>query len=167
MSGQCAPAIFIGPQRTFNRYTMSGGAVVNCAGLVESREVVAESWSLAATRAELADAFASWHPDVLELTQQAGPIVKWGLYDRVPLAQWARGRVTLLGDAAHAMLPFLGMGAAMAIEDGWAIARAFALEADVTAALSRYEAARKPRTELLHAMSKRQGEVTQESSPGL
>ena len=158
-------AIFIGPQRTFNRYTMSGGAVVNCAGLVETGEVVAESWSLGAARSEVADAFAGWHPDVLGLVEHAGPIVKWGLYDRAPLARWTRGRVTLLGDAAHAMLPFLGMGAAMAIEDGWALARAFTLEPDVTAALTRYEAARKPRTELLQAMSKRQGEVTQALDP--
>lgn len=158
-------AIFIGPQRTFNRYTMSGGQVVNCAGIVETDDVVAESWSLAATRGEVAAAFAGWHPDVLGLVEHAGAIVKWGLYDRAPLAQWARGRVTLLGDAAHAMLPFLGMGAAMAIEDGWALARALALEPEVTAALARYEAARKPRTALLQAMSQRQGEVTQAIDP--
>lgn len=158
-------AIFIGPQRTFNRYTMSGGAVVNCAGLAETGEVVAESWSLGAARDEVRDAFAGWHPDVLGLVEHAGPIIKWGLYDRAPLARWARGRVTLLGDAAHAMLPFLGMGAAMAIEDGWALAQAFAREPEVEAALARYEAARIPRTALLQAMSKRQGEVTQAIDP--
>jgi salicylate hydroxylase len=158
-------AIFIGPQRTFNRYTMTGGKVVNCAGLVETDEVVAEGWSIAATRSEVAEAFADWHPDVLGLIDQASSIIKWGLYDRAPLPHWANGRATLLGDAAHAMLPFLGMGAAMAIEDGWALARALALEADIETALARYEAARKPRTALLHAMSKRQGEVTQAIDP--
>lgn len=158
-------AIFIGPQRTFNRYTMAGGKVVNCAGLVETDEIVGEGWSISATREEVVGAFADWHPDVLGLIASAGPIIKWGLYERTPLPRWSVGRATLLGDAAHAMLPFLGAGAAMAIEDGWAIARALQLEPDVEAALARYEAARRPRTELLHAMSKRQGEVTQAIDP--
>jgi salicylate hydroxylase len=158
-------AIFIGPRRTFNRYTMAGGEVVNCAGLVETDEVVGEGWSIGASRDEVARAFAGWHPDVLGLIEQAGPIIKWGLYDRAPLPRWSVGRVTLLGDAAHAMLPFLGAGAAMAIEDGWALARALQLEPEIGTALARYEAARRPRTELLHAMSKRQGEVTQAIDP--
>ena len=158
-------AIFIGPKRTFNRYTMAGGKVVNCAGLVETDEVVGEGWSISADRDEVARAFAGWHPDVLGLIEEAGPIIKWGLYDRAPLPRWSVGRATLLGDAAHAMLPFLGAGAAMAIEDGWALARALQLEPEVEVALARYEAARRPRTELLHAMSKRQGEVTQAIDP--
>jgi salicylate hydroxylase len=158
-------AIFIGPQRTFNRYTMSGGAVVNCAGLVETEEMVAEGWSIPASASEVAEAFADWHPDVLGMIAAAGPIIKWGLYDRSPLTSWSQGRVTLLGDAAHAMLPFLGMGAAMAIEDGWALGQALALEPKVPEALARYEAARKPRCELMQAMSKRQGEVTQAIDP--
>ena len=158
-------AIFIGPKRTFNRYTMAGGKVVNCAGLVETDEVVGEGWSISASRDEVARAFAGWHPDVLGLIEEAGPIIKWGLYDRAPLPRWSVGRATLLGDAAHAMLPFLGAGAAMAIEDGWALARALQLEPEVEVALARYEAARRPRTELLHAMSKRQGEVTQAIDP--
>jgi salicylate hydroxylase len=158
-------AIFIGPRRTFNRYTMAGGEVVNCAGLVETEEVVGEGWSIPAARDEVARAFTGWHPDVLGLIEQAGPIIKWGLYDRAPLPRWSVGRVTLLGDAAHAMLPFLGAGAAMAIEDGWALARSLQLEPDIETALARYEAARRPRTELLHAMSKRQGEVTQAIDP--
>ena len=158
-------AIFIGPQRTFNRYTMAGGRIVNCAGLVESAEPVAEGWSIGADREELRTAFADWHPDVTGLIEHARSIIKWGLYDRAPLGSWSQGRVTLLGDAAHAMLPFLGMGAAMAIEDGWALAESFALEGDPTAALARYEAARLPRTALLQAKSAEQGRVTQAIDP--
>lgn len=158
-------AIFIGPQRTFNRYTMAGGRIVNCAGLVESAEPVAEGWSIGAERDELRAAFSGWHPDVAGLIEHARSIIKWGLYDRAPLGSWSQGRVTLLGDAAHAMLPFLGMGAAMAIEDGWALAESFALEGDPAAALARYEAARLPRTALLQAKSAEQGRVTQAIDP--
>jgi salicylate hydroxylase len=163
--GQGRSAIFIGPQRTFNRYTMQGGAVVNCAGLAETGEAVPEGWSLPASVDEVAAAFPDWHADVTGLIGQAHSIIKWGLYDRAPLPRWSVGRVTLLGDAAHAMLPFLGMGAAMAIEDGWALARCLALEPDVGAALARYEAARRERCETMQAMSRRQGEMTQAMDP--
>jgi salicylate hydroxylase len=157
--------IFIGPQRTFNRYTMAGGRVVNCAGLVETGEAVPEGWSIAATRGEMLDAFAGWHNDVLGLIEQGDQCIKWGLYDRAPLDSWSQGRVTLLGDAAHAMLPFLGMGAAMAIEDGWVLARALAEEGNMAAALERYQAERKPRTDMVHAASLRQGRITQVLDP--
>ena len=157
--------IFMGPQRTFNRYTMCGGDIVNCAGLVETEEGVAEGWSIRASKDELLAAFDGWHPDAMGLIACAESSIKWGLYDRATLPDWARGRVTLLGDAAHAMLPFLGMGAAMAIEDGYVLARAFELEADVETALARYEAVRKPRTALLHAKSIEQGRMTQSIDP--
>ncbi|WP_426166554.1 FAD-dependent monooxygenase [Sandarakinorhabdus sp. DWP1-3-1] len=157
--------IFMGPQRTFNRYTMCGGSVVNCAGIVETTAWAGEGWSIPATRDELLAAFAGWHPDVIGLIGCAASSIKWGLYDRAVLPRWSRGRVTLLGDAAHAMLPFLGMGAAMAIEDGWALAAAFSREAAVEDAFARYEAARGPRTALLHAKSIIQGKVTQSLDP--
>ncbi len=157
--------IFMGPRRTFNRYTMCGGAVVNCAGIVETDRWTGEGWSIPATRNELLAAFDGWHPDVTGLIGSAAASIKWGLYDRAVLPRWSRGRVTLLGDAAHAMLPFLGMGAAMAIEDGWALAEAFAREASVAGAFDRYEAARGPRTALLHAKSIIQGQVTQSLNP--
>ena len=73
--------------------------------------------------------------------------------------------MSLLGDAAHAMLPFLGIGAAMAIEDGIILARAFAAESEAEAALDRYEAARRPRTALVHAKSVEQGRLTQSRDP--
>lgn len=158
-------AIFIGPQRTFNRYTMCRGEVVNCAGLVETNAPIAEGWSIPATVGELREAFAGWHADVLGLVEHAGSIIKWGLYDRAPLDRWSRGRVTMLGDAAHAMLPFLGMGAAMAIEDGFVLAQAFAAQSDIEEAFARYEAARRPRTAEVHEASRVQGRVTQAIDP--
>ncbi|MEP2734845.1 MAG: FAD-dependent monooxygenase [Erythrobacter sp.] len=158
-------AIFIGPGRTFNRYTMAKGAVVNLAGLVETDEEVPEGWSTAAPRAEVAEAFSGWHSDVTGLIAEAGDSIKWGLYDRAPLSTWSDGRVTMLGDAAHAMLPFLGMGAAMAIEDGYVLAQMLAQNADTREALAQYEALRIARTQEVHSASKRQGEITQSIDP--
>lgn len=158
-------AIFIGPQRTFNRYTMAQGRIVNGAALVETGEEVPEGWSNAATLAELRAAFDGWHPDVTGLIGQADAIIKWGLYDRAPLPSWSQGRVTMLGDAAHAMLPFLGMGAAMAVEDGYVLAQMLARHGTVAAALAAYEALRIPRTAEVHHASRLQGEITQSIDP--
>lgn len=158
-------AVFLGPARTFNRYTLRGGSIVNAVGIVATDSWTGEGWATPAARDELLAQFAGWHPDVIGLMQQSESSIKWGLFDRTPLPQWSRGRVTLLGDAAHAMLPFLGMGAAMAIEDGMILARAFAAEVDVVPAFARYEAARRPRTAMLHAKSIEQGELTQARDP--
>jgi salicylate hydroxylase len=158
-------AVFLGPSRTFNRYTLRGGSLVNAVGIVATNEWTGEGWATPAARAELLTQYAGWHADVVGLIEQAESSVKWGLFDRSPLPQWARGCVTLLGDAAHAMLPFLGMGAAMAIEDGMILARAFAAEGSVAAAFARYEAARRPRTAWVHAKSIEQGERVQARDP--
>ncbi len=158
-------AILIGPQRTFNRYTMAQGRIVNGAALVETGEEVPEGWSTKASLDELRGAFAGWHDDVIGLIGEAGNIIKWGLYDRVPLASWSEGRVTMLGDAAHAMLPFLGMGAAMAVEDGYVLAQMIAGHETPSAAFAEYEARRIPRTAEVHHASKVQGEITQSIDP--
>ena len=158
-------AVFIGPAATFNRYTLRAGTVLNCVGIAATEGWADEGWSTPASRDEMLATFAGWHPTVTGLMARAERAIKWGIFDRAPLPAWNRGRVTLLGDAAHAMLPFLGMGAAMAIEDGMILARAFMAEADVAAAFARYEAARIPRTTLLHQRSVEQGRLTQARDP--
>ena len=127
-------ALFLGPGATLNRYTLRAGTVVNCVGIVRSDRWADEGWQTPATRDELLGAFDGWRPQVTGLTGRAERLIKWSIFDRAPLPEWSRGRVTLLGDSAHAMLPFLGLGAALAIEDGMILARAFAAEPDVAAA---------------------------------
>jgi salicylate hydroxylase len=77
----------------------------------------------------------------------------WGLFDRAPLAQWSIGRVTLLGDACHPMLPFVGQGAAQAIEDGVILAACLGKYDDVPDALARYQVLRLPRTAQVQALA--------------
>ncbi|MDH7973271.1 FAD-dependent monooxygenase [Sphingomonas sp. AR_OL41] len=158
-------AVFLGPQRTFNRYTLRSGAILNCVGIAATDQWTGEGWATPATRDEMLAEFAGWHPDVTGLMAHSDQAIKWGLFDRAPLPLWSRGRATLLGDAAHAMLPFLGMGAAMAIEDAMILARAFAAEQAVEAGFARYETARHGRTELVHAKSVEQGQLTQARDP--
>src|SRR5262249_15230890 len=93
---------------------------------------------------------------------------KWGLFDRDPLAFWSAQRITLLGDAAHPMLPFLGQGAAMAIEDAFILARAISREPhDMAIALDAYEAARRPRATKVQLASRHQARIFHEASSEL
>jgi salicylate hydroxylase len=161
-------ALFIGPGKVFNRYTLRDGSVLNCVAIVESDSWREEGWSTPGDPRELVDLFADWHSDVSALTKLARPghLIKWALYDREPLKEWTRGRVTLLGDAAHPMTPFLGLGAAMAIEDAAVLGRAFEQEPDdVESALRRYSAARLPRTLDVAETSRRQGVLLQSQDP--
>jgi salicylate hydroxylase len=140
--------ISIGPGHTFTRYLIRGGQTVNYVGLAERDDWREEGWSIRSSVEELLAEFAGWHEGVRAIIRATPPqsIFKWALFDRDPLPAWTRGHVTLIGDAAHPMLPFLGQGAAMGIEDALVLARAFAESDSVDEALQRYEAARRART---------------------
>ncbi|MFO1426007.1 MAG: FAD-dependent monooxygenase [Steroidobacteraceae bacterium] len=137
-----------GPHHSFTRYLLRGGTLVNFVALAERDDWREEGWAIRATVEELLQEYAGWYEDVRTIIRHVPPdrLFKWALFDREPLAAWTRGRVTLLGDAAHPMLPFLGQGAAMGIEDGLVLARAFAASATPEEALQRYESARRERT---------------------
>ena len=154
-------AVFIGPGKTFNRYLISGGTILNCVGLSKSDTWAAEGWSHPATVDQLLAEFEGWHPDVRALMARAptGSLIRWGIFQRQPLKTWTTGRVTLLGDAAHPMLPFLGLGAAMAIEDGVVLGKAVSRSSDLAAAFQLYEQARVPRTTRVFEGSRLQGEI--------
>jgi len=136
-----------GPGRSFTRYLVRGGSLVNFVGLTERDDWREEGWSIRATVKEMLDEYGDWYEGVRTIiaATPADGLFKWALFDREPLAEWTRGRVTLIGDAAHPMLPFLGQGAAMGIEDGMLIARAFAAADSIDEALRRYVEARLPR----------------------
>jgi len=100
---------------------------------------------------------------VLERAEQC---FKWGLYDRDPLSLWSAARLTLMGDAAHPMLPFLGQGAACAIEDGYVLARELARSPeDHAAALQRYEALRIPRASRIQLAARQQDRFAHQATP--
>ena len=144
----------MGPGRHFVHYFVSGGRLVNFVAVVEQDTWTRESWT---DRGEVADAlaaFAGWHPQVRTILGSVDETFIWALFDRAPLERWSAGRVTLLGDACHAMVPFMAQGAAMAIEDGATLAACLAAGAsDPAAALRRYEALRAPRAGRLQAAS--------------
>jgi salicylate hydroxylase len=159
-------AVYQGPGRIFNRYTLRRGELVNCVGITQSDLWKGEGWSEPANRDEMLALYADWHPDVRALMERAPEdnLVKWGLFSRSPLPGWQRGRITLLGDAAHPMLPFLGLGAAMAIEDAMVLARALEASPD-TQGLAIYERSRSKRATQIGRLSAHQGQLLQARDP--
>lgn len=139
--------VWAGPGRHAVTYRLRGGTLANFVGVVERDGWTREGWSEEGTREETLADFAGWHPVVTHLIAQAGTHYRWALFDRAPLPRWSDGRATLLGDAAHATLPFLSQGAVMALEDAWILARECAASpADIPAALTRFYALRIART---------------------
>ena len=137
---------WVGPGRHVITYPLRSGTLMNFVGVVESSAWRSESWTARGTREECAADFAGWHADVHTLIDNIDQHFRWALLSRKPLAEWRVGRVALLGDACHPMLPFMAQGAVMAIEDAVVLARCLETWDDPEAALAAYVAARVERT---------------------
>lgn len=165
--GAGTAGIYVGSRVALARYLIRKGSVVNCVAFAHVPAIEGEDWSIRATRQELTELFEGWHSDVVGLAACA-PLettARWALYDRDPLDIWTDGRVGLLGDSAHAVLPFLGFGAALGIEDAIVLARCFAQEPDPAHALQMYQNARRNRANAILMESRRQGEIF-DAGPG-
>ena len=156
---EAAHQVWMGEGKHFIVFPVRAGRLLNYVGFVPSKDAKAESWSAVGDRDELASAFVGWDAPVVRLLEAIESCFWWGLYDRKPLQSWTNGRLALLGDAAHAMLPHLGQGANQAIEDG--VALAVLLEgrkpADVSAILPQYEKMRRVRTDVIQAEARKNG----------
>lgn len=151
-------SFWLGPKSHVVTYYVRQGKAVNIVAVNETAGWVEESWNAPSSREELLAAFEGWHPNLARLFERVDSVFKWGLFDRDPMQAWSVGRVTLLGDAAHPMLPFLSQGAAMAIEDGYVLARSLVAHGtDVASALRDYEAERLPRTSRVQLESRERG----------
>ncbi|MGW2330277.1 FAD-dependent monooxygenase [Streptomyces sp. NPDC001700] len=149
-----AQTLWLGPGRHFVHYPIAGGRAVNVFAAAPAGDGLDESWSATATIEEFRAEFADWDPRVTDLIASGGVPGRWALLDRAPLRRWSRGRITLLGDAAHPMFPFFAQGAAQSIEDAAVLARHLAASPDDPGqALLRYEAARIDRTTRLQQVS--------------
>jgi salicylate hydroxylase len=105
------------------------------------------------------EAYSGWNDALLGMFRRVEHCFKWGIHDRDPLPTWTRGRVTLLGDAAHPMMPTLAQGAAISIEDGYALARNLAQhETDIRAGLMAYDTERAPRAGRVQLQARQQFE---------
>jgi salicylate hydroxylase len=113
---------WLGPSKHFLTYPVRAGTIINYVGFVPADQQMKESWSAPGDSDELRAEFAGWDPRIGALLQRVEKTFRWALYDREPLPTWTKGRLSLLGDSAHPMLPHLGQGANQSIEDGIALA---------------------------------------------
>jgi salicylate hydroxylase len=156
LSLEVAAEVWMGPGRHFVHYFVSGERLVNFVAIVERDSWTRESWTDRGDIADALDAFDGWHPQVRGILGAVDETFIWALFDRAPLAHWSAGRVTLLGDACHPMLPFMAQGAAQSIEDGATLAACLSeAGGDPAGALRRYERLRLPRASRVQAMSAR------------
>jgi salicylate hydroxylase len=139
--------LWLGPHGSVMVYRVRRGELVNVVAHCDNDTWTEESWTRECDRSEALASYAGWHESLLRLFAANKRHYKWALYERDPLPAWSSGRATLLGDAAHPMLPYLGQGAGQAIEDSCVLATALSvLPDDLVAALQLYERSRLPRT---------------------
>ena len=164
-----APAVnlWLGSGAHLVHYPVGGGSLVNVVAIIRDdwREA---GWSAPAERADILARYsaATWSTTARALLAAPRQWQKWALYDRAPLAHWGTGAVTLLGDAAHPMLPYLAQGAAMAIEDAAVLAQRLAETRDnPAAAMRRYERQRRARTARAQRAARHHGTIYQLGGP--
>lgn len=158
---------FWGPRQQFVTFYVSAGQLVNWVGNTQSEDDwQEESWSARGDRAEVLALFADWHPQVRGLIAGTESVFKWALFDRPPLETWTRGRVSLLGDAAHPMLPYMAQGASQSIEDAFVLARCLAAQRDdPQSGLQAYAASRRERTAAIQAASREASRLVRLTDP--
>ncbi len=160
--------IFVGVDKLFMRYMVRKRTLMNMVASCRSNDDWAEEgWNIKSTVAELRGRYEGWHKHVQMLIDRIPEekCYKWAIFERAPLDRWVEGRAVLLGDAAHAMQPFLAQGASMALEDALILARCLTEIADLDTALGRYQAIRMPRATAVQAESRRQGARYQSNDP--
>lgn len=140
--------VWIGPDRHIVQYAIRGGTLINYVAIAAKDDWTEEGWNTPSTVENVIAEFEGWHEDVQSLltATPADALYKWGLFDRDPLDQWVYGRIALLGDAAHPMLPFMAQGAAMALEDAMILSRCLEGHGSLVDALATYQRVRQERT---------------------
>ncbi len=154
--------LWLGRRAHLVHYPVDAGALVNVVAIIDEGAPADEGgfYAVPGEAAAVERRFAGWAGPARRLIAAAPGWRRWPLFDRPPLPRWSDGPVTLLGDAAHPMLPFLAQGAAQSIEDAAVLADAVAsARGDLAAAFSIYEGLRRPRTSRVQAESRRQGTV--------
>jgi salicylate hydroxylase len=157
---------WLGPHGTIVLYPVRRDELINVVCHYDDEGYRHESWVTECDRSEVLERYSGWHESLLRIFSAGEVWYKWALYDRDPIRQWTRGRVTVLGDAAHPMLPYLGQGACQALEDGCVLAAALAAEPDdPVAALALYERSRRPRASQVVLASRERGVSNHLASP--
>lgn len=147
--------VWMGPERSVVMYYVRAGELFNWVGITPYDEQREENWSAEAPREAALSQYEGWHEQVTSLIEASQSLFVTAISDRAPLDRWVNGRIALMGDAAHAMLPFHAQGAVQSIEDAWVLARCLQRgQADLPAALLRYEQLRHDRATRVQQQSR-------------
>ena len=157
--------VWVGDGRHAVTTRLRAGTLANFVGMVEQAEPAEEDWRSTGTAAEAAADFAGWHPTITRIIEQAGEMHRWALFDRAPLPRWHDGCVTLLGDAAHPMLPSMAQGAVQALEDAWCLAGLVTSATSIETSLAQYHALRIDRTARIQRGSAANARMFHHASP--
>jgi 2-polyprenyl-6-methoxyphenol hydroxylase-like FAD-dependent oxidoreductase len=150
-------SIWLGPDTHLVHYPVRGGKELNVVAVIQGGSDT-RGWNQAGDAEALQSAFIRWCKEAKALLERAASWRCWSLYRLTGLSSWTNGRITLLGDAAHPVLPYLAQGAALAIEDAVALADSLVeSRGDVVRAFPLYEAARKSRVRRVALRSERNG----------
>ena len=159
---QRVTGVWMGPNRSIVQYYVSAGRTFNWIGISRSAQPARESWLAEGKIEDALAEYTGWHSTIRAVIGATPRVLRQALYDREPLPDWRVGRVVLLGDAAHPMLPFYAQGAAQSIEDAAVLAGCLARSPqDLAGALERYVRLRQPRTAWMQGLSRREEELYQ------
>ena len=139
-----AAQVFMGKGRHLVAYPLRGGSLINFVAVEERQGWAEEGWNIPDSAENLRAAFRGFAPSVQTLLGAVEETFLWGLFNHPELPHWTKGRIGLVGDACHPMLPFLAQGAVMGLEDAFVLAGALDT-AGIEAGLQAYEQARKAR----------------------
>jgi len=154
--------VWMGPNRSIVQYYVAAGRTFNWIGISRSEQPARESWLAEGRIEDVLAEYSGWHATIRTIIAATPRVLRQALYDREPLPDWRVGRVVLLGDAAHPMMPFYAQGAAQSIEDAYVLAGCLAATpAEPETALQRYVQLRQPRTAWMQDLSRREEELYQ------
>ena len=151
--------LWLGPRSHLVHYPVRGGDDLNVVAVTEGG-AERQGWNQSGSAETLLSSFTRWTKDSKSLLERAAGWRSWSLYRLTPLRRFSVGRIALLGDAAHPVLPYLAQGAALAIEDAVTLAACIdAWQGDPPQAFRRYEALRRPRAARVQRQSRRFGRI--------
>ena len=156
---ECGSSAFIAPGRVFARYLVRNGELYNYVAFLATDEWAEEGWAIPSKVDIVMDIFSDYNQQVKNIiaATPAKELFKWGIFAREPVSKWSTKNITLLGDAAHPLEPFMGQGASLAIEDGVVLGRIIEDSDSSDEIVSRYESARVERAHFVTEHSKRAG----------
>ena len=164
---ECGSSAFIAPGRVFARYLVRNAELYNYVAFLATDEWAEEGWSIPSEVDIVLDIFSDYNQQVKNIISATPPdeLFKWGIFTRDPVFKWSTEKITLLGDAAHPIEPFMGQGASQAIEDGVVLGRIISSASSTQEIISRYESSRIERAHFVTEHSKKAGQRFTGSDP--